>query len=186
MVVDLPRLLIGLLFFVLIGAWTLSDWRVRSMRSVGILLAGLAVVVASGLFFDWPFDLLGVGLGVLLCLPVILRHPSVAPFASDDAETIRRIRDIESDLVRAGQRLRRNPDSLKDYARNIESARRKLRRVVAPDEEWKALLSKLDAEISGTLSVATGQGRHADFREQRAAFRAQYRSLIQRRLNFWR
>ena len=133
MSVDLPGLLVGLGLFALFGLWILSDWRVRSARSVALLLAGLAVVAFVSLAFDSiALRLLGISIGVAFMTPVILIHPLVMPLAGPDAEMSEHIAVAQRKLVRAGQRFKRKQRSQSEYVADLEAIRRQLRRFEAP------------------------------------------------------
>lgn len=187
MSVDAPLLVTGLIAFLIVAGWLLSDWRVRSARAVALLVGGLAVAALSAIAFDSAlFSMLGLLAGVTVTSPVVLRHPSVGPLDEPDAVMVHHIEAAEQELVRAGLRFRRNPGSRAEYADNLEAIRRRLRQIEPLDHEWRKLLRRMDEEISRTVALASGRGSHQNFRQQRETIRREYRALIMPRRKFWR
>lgn len=66
----------GLVAFTLFSVWIHLDWRVRSARSVLLLVLALAAVLAVGFSIDPPVGLLlAVGAGGILVAPVLFKPP---------------------------------------------------------------------------------------------------------------
>ena len=159
----------------------------KELKRARLLTIAIPVVwvVVSLVSDSTPLAFLGVLIGAGITVPVILRHPLVMPLTSADAEMMRHVNAAETDLRQAGRRYEGDP-SRTAYASSLEAIRRRLRKVQAPDDEWAALLVRIDEEIAGAISQASGQGADTGFREKRDAIRRQYQALITPRIRFWR
>ncbi len=185
---DITSLVAALGLLALWSVWVLSDWRVRSARSIALILLALSAVVVLPLVLPPPWSsLLSIGTAFVAVLPVIIRHSWVMPLSADDAAMVRAISGFERKAVAASELYLRER-SIDRFIQRLEEIRRAIRRVRPPDEAWRAVLRDLDDEIRGTLSgVQRRSGVPADaIRARRAAFRAHYTDVLRGRLKFWR
>lgn len=186
--VNPAALLIGAIGLTATWAWILSDWRVRSARSIGLMLASLMITLVTGIVVPWPLGtVIGVVLGVAIAAPVIFRNPAVMPWAASDAAMIGHMSQFERRLVLAGKRLRRGDSSIPQYERALESVRSGISRVTTQDAEWRHVLQSTDREIRETLDgIRRGNRPSERAQSSRASVRGQYWTLAKQRRNFWR
>lgn len=183
-------LLIGAVGLVATWAWILSDWRVRSARSVGLLIASLAAMLIAGMALPWPLGtVIGVLLGVGIAAPVVLRNPAVMPWSNSDAAMINHMSGLERRLVLAGKQFRRGDLTIPQYEQVLESVRSAISSVATQgtDTEWRRVLQLTAREIRDTLEgIRRGKRRSEDMHASRALVREQYWALARRRRSFWR
>jgi hypothetical protein len=166
-------------------AWILSDWHVRTVRSVALLALACAVGIGIGYLLNSSWGpIAGASVGGLLALPVLLRHPLVTRLRAADAKVASELGDLERRLVRASRDLQRGQAGVQEYQQLIAAARERVRTIEPPDEEWADVLRMIGREIDTSLSVARGEGRSSlaeEIPRRRAFVRNAYRDLIRRR-----
>ena len=179
------QLAVGFMLLAAAVAWILSDWHVRTMRSVALLTLASAVAIGIGYRMNTSWGgIFGALVGGVLVLPVLLRHPLVTRLRPADATMVGQLGDLERRLVDASDDFQRGGAGVKEYQHLIAAACEHVRTIEPPDEEWADVLRAIGREIETSLSVARGEGGRSlaeEIPRRRAFVRHAYRDLIRRR-----
>jgi hypothetical protein len=178
----------GLALLALAFAWILSDWRIRTLRAVGLLVAAsiIAIVLGGAVPEPWGY-LAAAAVAAVLALPVLAHHPAVSVVSEADEEMVRKLTDVERMLVSASDKVRAGQGGAVDFRQGLAMARARLDSIKAPDLEWANIIRSIGTEMEVTDSVLRGKGSAtaAELRRRRRFIRHAYRDLLRRRSRRW-
>lgn len=168
--------------------WVLSDRRVRSARSLGLVLVAVAIWFGVVLVVPDPWGFpAAVVAPTLVMYPFIVRHPLLAPLERQDAEMVNAVELVSRKTIRASRRYAKER-SIPEFVARLQDIRSSVRKFQPPDDEWRRVLRELDSELRGTIASVERRERlsPAEMTARRSALRTLYRDLVRRRTKFWR
>lgn len=177
--------LLALVGIAILVSGVVSDWRVRSARSLLLLAVALGVSFLGATVFRFP-TVVSIGAAFLFLIPVVVKHPLIMPFARADAEMIRQVDRIQRALIHASDAYRLRKISMTEFSDKLQQTRRRLARLNPPDEEWRILVRTLNDEVATTIAVVDGDHHRtaAQVSNDRSKFRTAYTELLLTRRRF--